>query len=164
MPTFTNDEKTINWRNIGVRRERKFESLMKALVTGDKVIFKHLKDIMVFAAMIGYSEGKREPLNASDTIPITLGTYQSDNQDCFIYLLALMTFQSGEYLRDEKLNESVKVFEEYCNAGLNIIEGWREDNPTIDIVDLILGKIYDQFSENQSDTPIDNTSLDLPPL
>lgn len=159
------EEKTINWRNMGVRRERKFEPLMKTLTTGEKVIFKHLKDIMVFAAMVGFSNNERKSLKAGDTIPITLGTYESDNQDCFVYLLSIMTLKDGNCLRDENLNESIRIFEEYCNAGLEIINNWVEDNSAKPAVDVLLDKIYDKLCENKSkDSFIDNSELELPPL
>lgn len=160
------DEKAINWRNMGVRRERRFEPLMKILTTGEKVIFKHLKDIMVFAAMVGFSNNNRKALKAGDTIPITLGTYESDNQDCFIYLLSIMTLKDGNCLRDENLQESIKIFEEYCNAGLETINDWIEDNDNKKpAVDVLLDKIYGKLCDNKSkDGFIDNSELELPPL
>ena len=120
---------------------------------------------MVFAAMVGFSNNERKSLKAGDTIPITLGTYESDNQDCFVYLLSIMTLKDGNCLRDENLNESIRIFEEYCNAGLEIINNWVEDNSAKPAVDVLLDKIYDKLCDNKSkDGFIDNSELELPPL
>jgi dnd system-associated protein 4 len=158
-------EKAINWRTIGIKRDRRFEALVTLLTTGERTIFKHIKDIMVFAAMIGYSNGKKDPIASGDTIQIILDTYATDNQDSFVYLLSLMTTRDGSCLKDENLHASVKVFEEYCNAGLSIMQDWMDENPTKDKVDIILSKIYDKVCDAKKDrSKIDNSTLELPKL
>ncbi len=139
----------INWRTIGVKRDRKYEELIARLNSGDRNIFQYLKDIMVFAAMIGYSDGKRVPVRG-DTVDIILETYASDEKDGFIYLLALMESKDGSCLKDANLHASVKVFEEYCNYGLATIQSWLDDNPgDIGGVDTILQKVYEKICLNE---------------
>lgn len=144
----TYEAQSIKWRNIGVRRERKFEALIKKFNSGSGSIFRHLKDIMVFAALVGYSKGDRKPISSSDTIPIALYTYESDNQDSFIYLIALLAKKDLSILETENIAEAVKIFEEYCNAGLSIIENWLENESSRKIEDILLDKIYDQVGGN----------------
>ena len=74
-----------NWRDDQVYRDRKHEPLVEKLVQADSRIFNHNKDLMVFAAMVGYSNDKFEPVS-SDKIQITLGTYANTQQDTYIYL------------------------------------------------------------------------------
>lgn len=142
------DTQSLKWRNIGVRRARKFEALIKKFTSDSGNIFRHLKDIMVFAALVGYSKGIREPLESSDTIPITLYTYESDGQDSFIYLIALLVKKDLSVLETENISEAVKIFEEYCNAGLSIIESWLENESSRKIEDILLDKIYEQVGGN----------------
>ena len=104
----------INWRTIGVKRERKYEELINRLNSGEKSIFQFIKDIMVFTAMIGYSNGTRVPISG-ETIEIILETYSSDEKDGFIYLLSLIETKDGTCLKDSNLHSSVNIFEEYCN-------------------------------------------------
>lgn len=152
-------EEQINWRTIGVKRERKYEELITRLNAGQKSIFQYLKDIMVFAAMVGHSEGKRVQVTG-DTIDIILDTYASDQKDGFIYLLALMEGRDGASLKDSNLHVSVKVFEEYCNAGLGIIQGWLDDNPGDPSgVDTILRQVYEKLCENENEEDIDNENI-----
>ncbi len=150
----------INWRNISVQRDRKFNSLVERLSTADsRAIFRFHKDLMIFAAMIGYSEGKSSPVS-SDSVGIILDTYSSDNKDAYIYLLALMAKKDANCLRDENLHESVKIFEGYCNAGLEIIQTWLDDNQADPSgVDTLLKKIYERLCLNES-TTVDNSILE----
>ena len=55
-------EQTLNWRTVGVKRERKHEQLIERLTLNNKTIFVYHKDLMVFAAMVGRSLGVRKPL------------------------------------------------------------------------------------------------------
>ena len=151
----------INWRTIGVKRERKYEEIIARLNSGERNIFQYIKDIMVFAAMIGYSEDKRTPVSG-DTVDIILDTYASDQKDGFIYLLALMDSKEGTSLKDSNLHSSVKVFEEYCNTGLNVIKEWLDDNPgDISGVDTILKKIYERVCINHEDEIPDNNTIEI---
>ncbi|RLA51114.1 MAG: DNA phosphorothioation-associated protein 4 [Gammaproteobacteria bacterium] len=157
----TDSEEQINWRTIGVKRERKYEELITRLNTGQKSIFQYLKDLMVFAAMVGHSEGKREEVKG-ETIEIILETYASDQKDGFIYLLALMDSRDGVSLKDSNLHSSVKVFEEYCNAGLGIIQGWLDDNPGDPSgVDTILANVYEKLCENEVEDDVDNEDISI---
>lgn len=127
------EQRERDWRGLNVRRNRKYEHLVEKLCTrqgpsATPPIFEFNKDLMVFAAMLGYSQGKKESLE-NESIQIVLGTYASDEKDGYIYLLALLEQQRLDCLRDENLNDSISVFEEYCNGGLSIIDQWMSENP-----------------------------------
>jgi len=157
-------EKAINWRTLPVKRDRRFESLILQLTEGRTSIFQHLKDIMVFAAMVGYSNKSRRTLESKDAVSIILDTYATDNKDSFIYLLALITNKNATCLKDESLSESINIFEEYCNGGLYIIESWRDENLADTMVDIILKNIYEQLASTQPESAsVDNSKLELPP-
>jgi len=146
---------SINWRNVGVRRERNHDALIARLSADNKSIFQYLKDLMVFAAMVGYSRGERREVRG-DTIDIILDTYATDEKDGFIYLLGLLEHKDGHVLKDQNLRKCVEVFEEYCNAGLYTIEAWLDDNPGDPSgIDTLLHHIYSKIVENESaDEPL----------
>lgn len=126
------NEKKMEWRNISVYRENKYEPIIKKLVDDrESAIFRYIKDLMVFAAMIGHCFNKRLPIvNYSNaTTSIILGTYASTQDDGFIYLMALMDNKNATCLKDNNLLQSVKIFEEYCNGGLDLINDWFNSNP-----------------------------------
>ena len=114
----------IDWRNRNVYRDRKHEHLVKLLVEDkETAIFDFNKELMVFAAMVGYCFNVKKPLS-SDRIQITLGTYASSEDDGFIYLLALMEQRDATCLKESHIQDSIKIFEEYCNGGLDLINDW----------------------------------------
>lgn len=155
------DAVSFNWSNVGVKRERHHDALISRLYSSNRSIFQYLKDIMVFAAMIGHSQQERVQVSG-ETVEIILGTYASDQKDGFIYLLGLLDQRDGKVLKDENLRSAVKVFEEYCNAGLYTVEKWLDDNPgDPDGVDTILGKVYERLAENQKDQGIDNEDIEF---
>ncbi|MFC3202462.1 hypothetical protein ACFOEW_11610 [Alteromonas oceani] len=152
-----------NWRDIQVYRDRKHEPLVEKLTQGDHVIFNHNKDLMVFAAMVGYSNNKFEAVG-SDKIQITLGTYFNTQQDTFIYLLALLKKQDAACLKLENLNDAVKVFEGYCNSGLSIISSWMDENPGDPTgIETLEKKIIEKALKNElkKSEKLDNENLDV---
>ncbi|MFY0657275.1 MAG: hypothetical protein JXR12_11075 [Neptunomonas phycophila] len=151
------------WLGVNVNRDRKHEPLVERLTQGDHVIFSHNKDLMVFAAMVGYSLDKSEPIS-SDKIQITLGTYANTQQDTYIYLLALLKMKDATCLKSENLNDAVKVFEGYCNAGLSIIQSWIDENPGDPTgIDTLEGKILEQvfLNEQRSQENLNNDDLEV---
>ncbi len=70
-----------NWRNIQINRDRKHENLVHHLVENpNTAIFNFNKDLMVFAAMLGYHYGIKRPLS-SDTIQTPSQTNHSTEND-----------------------------------------------------------------------------------
>jgi len=148
------------WKKLAVKRDRTNEPLVEKLCSdkdGNKPVFTYIKDLMVFASMVGYSKGRRKPLG-SDGVSIILETYASDQKDAFIYLLALMTEKNGSSLKDESLPASIKIFEEYCNAGLEEIQLWLDENPGDNAgIDTLANKIFEQVIVNEkSQKVVDN--------
>jgi hypothetical protein len=43
-------------------------------------------------------------------------------------LLALLHTKDITILKDERLDECIKIFENYCNGGLSIIDSWLSEN------------------------------------
>lgn len=158
---FQKSDEAINWRNVGVKRERNHEGLIARLITGKTSIFQYNKDLMVFAAMVGFSEGQRTEVKG-DVIEIILDTYASDGKDGFIYLLALLETKDGACLKDSGLRSSVKIFEEYCNAGLYIIAKWLDENPGDPTgIDTLLEKIFAKLSQIDPSKDGDNEDIDI---
>lgn len=138
-----------NWRNIQINRDRKHENLVHHLVENpNTAIFNFNKDLMVFAAMLGYHYEIKRPLS-SDTIQIVLQTYHSTEDDGYIYLLALLENKNATCLKNENLIESKKIFEEYCNGGLELLQDWFDSNPAdVEKVDTLQQKVEEHILQN----------------
>lgn len=157
-------EKKIEWRNLNVYRERKYEHIIQKLVENkDSAIFKFNKDLMVFAAMVGHYFNKRLPIaNYTDSISIILGTYASTQDDGFIYLMALMNNKNATCLKDQHLSQSVKIFEEYCNGGLDLINDWFNSNPGDTLkTETIEKKLLEIIAFNEGKAIRSNKDLDI---
>ncbi|MGP5230366.1 hypothetical protein [Psychrobacter celer] len=117
---------------------------------------------MIFAAMIGYAYNKRLSLSG-DKISITLGTYYNTEDDGFIYLLALMENKNATCLKDPNLSDSIKIFEDYCNGGLDIIQDWFRSNPTDNSrVETLEAKIWEYMKSQEGlEQGISNDGLDV---
>ena len=140
-----------NWRTIDVKRERAHQALETQLVAGRDSMFNLLKDLMVFAASVGYSKGVRTPLKG-ETNGILLDTYHTDGKDGYIYLFGLLEFQDGECLKIENLRSTVNAYEEFCNTGLYEIKSWLEGNPSDPLgTDTILNKMLEKITSIQEE-------------
>jgi len=124
-----------NILKLPVRRSDEYEKLVvqycatKDSYSGEKKVFSTIKDFMVFAALIGYQLNKSKPLDSGmTTTSIILETYASTKHDAYIYLISLAKNESLDILNDENLRDAIKIFEGFCNAGLEHINKWVFDN------------------------------------
>lgn len=141
----------IDTNSVQIKRNRKYEGVVEKLCIRknphtQKPLFGFNKDLMVFAAMVGYTHDVTEDLEP-DGIQIVLHTYATDEKDGFIYLLALLETKDAICLKDNNIVESVKYFESYCNGGLSVIKGWLDDNPgDADALDTLIDKTFERVS------------------
>lgn len=150
-----------NWRTIDVKRERAHQALETRLVSGRDSMFTLLKDLMVFAASVGYSKGVRTPLKG-ETNGITLDTYHTDGKDGYIYLFGLLEFEDGECLKIENLRSTVKAYEEFCNTGLYEIQSWLESDPSDPAgTDTILIKMLEKITSIQKEDGVEPGKIEI---
>lgn len=122
------------WHKQRVHRDNRFEALVEKCCStknsADKnVMFSTVKELMVFAALVGFQLGEFEPLKSkANCISISMETYATTKHDAYIYLLALAEKPTLDILKDENLRETISIFEGYCNAGLKHIDNWIIDN------------------------------------
>lgn len=148
--TSNESSKNNSWRNLNVNRDRKHENLVKHLVDNPETsIFNYNKDLMVFAAMLGYNFCIRKPLS-TDAIQIVLQTYHNTEDDGYIYLLALLENKNATCLKNENLADSIKIFEEYCNGGLELLQDWFASNPAdLNKIDTLHRKVSEHLLNTQ---------------
>jgi dnd system-associated protein 4 len=108
-----------------VRRPKAHEELLARLTTDGRP-FPQLRDVLVFAAALGWSLEKRKPFSASgesirwDTATNRPGT------ELLVDLLGISAHEDDQTLldamRDDRLATRITVFEEYVNGGLDEIQ------------------------------------------
>lgn len=124
-----------------IYRSKKFAPLIHKLRTADAksdaAVFPHIKDVQVYAALLGFANGRREPVDRKDAENIEWHTFDNDGLTHYIYLIALAETKDMNILRyDEQASElngasddMVKIFEEYAEGGFGILESWLAKNP-----------------------------------
>ncbi len=116
--------------------------LVKALKDGSDMNgpFQTYADVIVFAAALGAKRGKRIPVEevSSNPDPIPQEHFISRKYETFINLLAVADTQEPKILSDNEDIEAsrIRIFEEYANAGLELIE--NSVNGSIDYLDQAL--------------------------
>ena len=125
----------IDWRNQPVHRDAEYEALVEQFCSSKSpgntknVVFQHIKDFMIFAALVGFQLDLYKPLKSkNNTIKISLDTYSTTELDAYIYLMALSKYPTLDILKNENLKQTIEVFEAYCNGGLAHIKKWVFDN------------------------------------
>lgn len=130
-----------------VFRSKEFDEIVKQYSRGGSSdpertkIFGPIKDLLCFAAMLGFAEGRREPLSSKfGKEDIQEQIFSRDKQAMYVvYLLALAEKKTVDIFKAENVNEMVLVFEEYANGGFKILQDWLNSNPTdVDGVDSLL--------------------------
>ena len=127
-----------------VHRSGEFEELVQMLgasenKAGEGKLFKLLRDVLTFAAVLGYREKQRKPFDPKyGKEDIQASVYQRNEATEIIYAIALGDQKTTDILKPENERECIKIFEEYANGGLNIINGWLEKYANIDPEDAIM--------------------------
>lgn len=143
-----------DWHKLSVCRDSRFEALEEKFCstknsTNSDVLFKTVKEFMVFSALIGFQLDDFKPLKSkSHTTSILLETYATTKHDAYIYLIALANTSSLDILKDEGLRDAIGIFEGYCNAGLLCIDNWVLNNIGEPFVENILFEQILEFLSN----------------
>jgi dnd system-associated protein 4 len=112
------------------------ESVVQLLCTdrdvdAERSLFPTIRELLVFAALLGYSENRRVPLDKTQgVIDISYQQFEhpsSDGADEIVYLIALSEEKDLTILRRGNENKCAEIFEEYANGGLEMIRSWLSE-------------------------------------
>jgi dnd system-associated protein 4 len=118
-------ENNINYEMIKTLVKEKLEP-------GQIKVFPTIRELMCFAATLGYSMNKRDKLPSSGKEDINVAQWQANASEEFIYLIGLADRNNTSVLEDENKDPEDDIniiFEEYANAGLNKIKQWMNEYP-----------------------------------
>ena len=95
---------------------------MQKLPGADRTLFPTIRELLCFAALLGYSEGRRVPLDRdAGTEDVSYQQFERGDAEDLIYLLAFAETKDPEILRDGEESRCAEIFEEYANGGLEIL-------------------------------------------
>lgn len=110
-------------------------------------IFPTFRELMCFAALLGFSESRRIKLDEKyEKIGIENVVWENHPAQDIIFLIALAESKDPNILRDGHETECVKIFEEYANGGFEVIQDalltGGDEFPEKDIIQMLLDQKY----------------------
>ena len=107
-----------------IRRDKKHDALIERLTKGDEGVFSDIWRVLVFAAFVGAKNQKRSAIidfESGKAFP--LNYLQPSCGPGFLSLLGISATEGNEILRSKDGNQDqlILIFEEYANAGMEII-------------------------------------------
>ena len=126
----------------GIRRSKSHSALADMLVTKNPktghAVFPSKKALQCYAAVLGFEMGERLPLPKGELDSIEWHTFDNDDYTDYIYLVALGETKDLNVLRYDVENSDVEgdtedmvtIFEEYANAGFEILSNWVLKTPS----------------------------------
>ncbi|MEH2052679.1 DNA phosphorothioation-associated protein 4 [Nostoc sp.] len=136
--------------------------LVKSLVASKDTTgpFQTYVEVMVFAAALGVKNKKRIPLGETtkrEPSPIPQENFASLGYDLIIKLLGVNETQDINILssrEEEDEDKRTQIFEEYANAGLEILQ--NELRGSVDYSErLLLVLSYEKFQESSTELEFD---------
>jgi len=115
-------------RAPNINRSRVHEEMVQMLAISkldgaDRSLFPSIRELLCFAAMLGYSEKRKLPLDRSGGVEdVSYQQFERGDAEDLIYLIALADSRDPEILRDGEENRCAEIFEEYANGGLTILQ------------------------------------------
>lgn len=112
-----------------VKRSEKHEEMVRRLAeqahpAAGRSIFPTMRELMCFAATLGFEHDKRRALEGK-TQEIDARIFQGNQQAVdLLYLVALAGTKDADILREDREDDAVSVFEEYANGGFEVLRGW----------------------------------------
>ncbi|OYY66580.1 DNA phosphorothioation-associated protein 4 [Sphingomonas sp. 28-62-11] len=110
-------------------RSRVYEDVVQKLASlplpdSERRLFPTIREVLCFAALLGFSEERRVPLDRSQGVEdISYQQFEREpDAEFLVYLIALAAGDGPDMLREGREAECAAIFEEYANGGLAIIK------------------------------------------
>ena len=121
-----------------VMRSQEFEDTLQKLGGKEATMFPTLREALTFCAMLGYKERRKKPLCTSlGTEDIAGAQYQTNDAVDAMFALALADAKDSDILRPDREGDCVRIYEEYANGGLELIQSWIDRYANIDVEDAV---------------------------
>jgi dnd system-associated protein 4 len=132
--------------DLRARRPAEHERLIQELRNDAR--FGAFRDILVFAAALGFRNDRRKPLTKSAGDPIRYEVLISGSgfSEALINMIAAKVTDDPEIMDDHRLEERLKIFEEYANGGLDCIQeqiNVRHQTAALVVADLVTEALSD---------------------
>lgn len=129
---------------------------MQKLPETDRTLFPTIRELLCFAALLGYSEKRRLSLDKDAGVEdVSYQQFERGDAEDLIFLIALAETKDPEVLKDGEESRCAEIFEEYANGGLHIIgESLRRgggEYPDRDILEMLKERAYIDGEQDEPD-------------
>lgn len=94
-------------------------------------IFVTKRDLLCFAAVLGFEEKRRNPISEKPTEFVDSRPFENSREAMqLLYLIGLAETKDVDCLRVENEDGLVSIFEEYADGGLSTLEDWLLETPS----------------------------------
>ncbi len=112
--------------------------------------FKEYRDVLVFAAAVGWHEKRHIPIAAKgEPIRWEVATNRRGTE-ALANMIAAVYSGDPEILGDDRFDERLEIFEKYANGGLEVLQALLANEPR-PVVDVILELV--QKASRSTDEP-----------
>ncbi|MCY4227123.1 MAG: DNA phosphorothioation-associated protein 4 [Gammaproteobacteria bacterium] len=147
-------------RAPNINRSHVHEAMVQRLTTEkphgkDATLFPTIRELLCFAALLGYSQNRRMPLDRGKGVEdVSYQQFEGVGADDLIFLIAISETKDPEILRDGQEGKCAEIFEEYANGGLQIIheslQQFGGEYPDRNILSMMVEQGY--LAENNEET------------
>lgn len=121
-----------------VKRGKRYEETLQLLGGKDATMFPTLREALTFCAVLGYKERRKVPLdNSAGTEDIAGAQYQLNEAVDMIFALALAEAKDSDILRPDNEKDCIRIYEEYANGGLELVQGWVDRFADVNVEDAV---------------------------
>lgn len=140
-----------------VRRPADKADFIERLANGPEKVFPSMRDLFVFAAVLGKSAGSAVPFTATEGDPIRLELFYKDPDHVLLFetLAVLENPDDVEILRDDRLGEVVAIFERYVNGGLEILQAELAANRLVRADEVLMVLAMRELEREQAAQSVD---------
>ncbi len=122
-------------RAPNINRSRVYEDLVQRLAMqsvpgSDRKLFPTIRELLCFAALLGFSEQRKLPLDREAGVEdISYQQFERDPAaEDLIYTIAIAETRDVEVLKEGEERRCAEIFEEYANGGLALIKDFMLRN------------------------------------
>lgn len=124
--------------HLPVKRSKVYEDTLQKLGGKDGTMFPTLREALTFCAVLGYKERRKRALDPnSGTEDIAGAQYQLNDAVDMVFALALADAKTSDVLRPDSDKESIQIYEEYANGGLELVQSWIERFADVSVDDAV---------------------------
>lgn len=115
-----------------------------------KAPFGSYRELFIFAACVGFEHGRRREVVKGDKDPVRWSILANNVQ--FEGLLYLFGIAHGNplLLAEDQTQELLRLFESYCNGGLEIIGDWLTEASGTTEMEVICTHVLSQLSKAEA--------------